>query len=43
MNVHSGYFANPKTHHNGWFAVFRGKHILEVWFGHRYVTVSWSK
>lgn len=42
MRVYSGYFADPKSHHEGWFRVFRFSGIVEVWFGHYWITVAWA-
>ena len=43
MEIHTGKFSKTSTHHYGWFRVFRGKGIAEIWLGRRYMTISWRR
>lgn len=35
--VHSGRFTEHKSHHSGWFKVFRFGSAIEIWLGPRWI------
>jgi hypothetical protein len=43
MQVMSGKFSNPETHHEGYARVFRFTHAVEIWIGARWITIDWGK
>lgn len=42
MQFHTAKFDHPEQHHPKWFQIFRGKTLIEVWFGKRYWHFSWK-
>lgn len=41
MALTTGRFAHPGQHHLGWFRIFRGLRIVEIWFGDRWILIDW--
>lgn len=44
MNIATGWFDHPKSHHRGWFRVFRpeGYPLIEMWLGHFWISLDFG-
>lgn len=42
MQIHSGKFSNPQSHHAGYFKVFRFTGAVEIWLGSRWYLIQYK-
>lgn len=43
MRLITGKFNNYKDHHTGWFSLYLGNMLIEIWLGNNWITIDWSR